>query len=118
VIQSIANQSAVSTGAAGDFGVNLATTPSGAPVAGTSPMSRAYPYGVVVAGAGVSAGVVVLQGSLDGVNWYTISSLTLTVPGVFPLPPPSPPIPARYVRAAITTIITGGTISAQVDAAP
>lgn len=72
----------------------------------------------VVASAGVSAGVVTLQVSPDGVNWYTPASftaITLTAPGT------SSSVlsgtPAQFVRAAITTAITGGTVAAYVGSA-
>lgn len=73
----------------------------------------------VTTSAGVSAGVVQLQGSLDGTNWYnfpaTSSVTTNTATTTFLVTPPA--CPARYVRAAITTIITGGTITAVVGSA-
>lgn len=70
---------------------------------------------VVVASAGVSAGAVKLQGSLDGINWFDMpatSSVTLTTPGTSLITPPA--CPAAYVRAAITTLVTGGTVGVMV----
>jgi hypothetical protein len=70
----------------------------------------------VVAGAGVSAGAVQLQASLDGVNFVNLGAAVATAaPGVFSLS--SAGTPFRYVRAAITTPITGGTITATVASA-
>lgn len=72
------------------------------------------PIAVVVASAGVSAGVVALEGSLDKINWYAIgTAVTLTTPGTFAT---AATVPARYLRTNITTIITGGTVTTQVAA--
>jgi hypothetical protein len=72
---------------------------------------------VVNSSAGVSAGSVQMQGSIDGTNWVNIGSAvsTTTANTVFP------PVVAtsqfvRYVRANIATPITGGTVSASVGA--
>jgi hypothetical protein len=70
---------------------------------------------VVTSSAGVSAGSVQLQGSLDGTNWYSLGSAVTTstasttfapvvVTGAF----------TRYVRANIATAITGGTVTVTV----
>ena len=120
MIQSFANQSASgTTGIAGDFGIPVPQSLVNPPPPGTSPMPRLNPFGFVVAGAGVASGAVQLEGSLDEVNWYSIGSpVTTGAPGVFPLPAASPPVPARYVRARISTVVVGGTVSAWVDAAP
>jgi hypothetical protein len=70
----------------------------------------------VTTSAGVSAGVVQIQGSLDGTNWFnmpTTSSVTTNAASTTFLVTP-PACPARFVRAAITTTITGGTITAVV----
>lgn len=120
MIQSFANQSALNTtGAMGDFGVPLPQSLVNAAPPGSSPMPRLNPFGFVVAGTGVASGAVQLEGSLDGVNWYPIGApVTTGAPGVFPLPAASPPVPARYVRARISTVVVGGVVSAWVDAAP
>jgi hypothetical protein len=121
MIQSLTNASASGTaGAMADFGV-FASGPQGGqnPPPGTSPFPRTYPCGVIVAGTGVSAGAVQLQGSYDAVNWFSVGSpVSVTAPGVVPIPSVSPPQPARFVRATISTAITGGTVSVFVDAAP
>jgi hypothetical protein len=81
---------------------------------------------VVIVSAGFSTGVVTLQGSQDNVNWFTlvIASNTGTSPAVAPPLTASNSFiytatltPVRYLRAAITTVIVGGTISAYVASA-
>lgn len=73
----------------------------------------------VVAGAGVSAGVVAIQISNDGVNWSnpgaSAVSVTTSAPGAYAINVAN--FPAQYVRAAITTTITGGTVTAYVASA-
>jgi hypothetical protein len=70
---------------------------------------------VVTSGAGVSAGSVQLQGSLDGTNWYNLGSAvsTTTASTVF-TPVIVTATAARFVRANVATAITGGTVSASV----
>lgn len=70
---------------------------------------------VVNSSAGVSAGAVQLQGSLDGTNWFSLGSAvsTTTASTVF-APVVETGAYVRYVRAAVTTAITGGTVSATV----
>jgi len=80
---------------------------------------------IVLTSTGVSAGVVQLQGSLDNVNW-------INMPGVVPNSAGSSVttnaaatvfaayvtgVPFQYVRANITTVITGGTVTAWVASA-
>lgn len=73
---------------------------------------------VVVSGAGVSGGVVALQGSQDGTNWFNftpaVTITTSTASTVFPIATGTL-TPVRLLRANITTVITGGTISAWVS---
>jgi len=75
---------------------------------------------VVVSGAGVSGGVVTLQGSQDNVNWFVFTPTVLitvnAANNVFPIATATL-TPVRYLRANITTIISGGTISAWVASA-
>lgn len=68
----------------------------------------------VTAGAGVSAGVVALEVSHDNINWFRTNGSALTAPGVT-----STTVSGawRYARGAITTTITGGTVSATLMAA-
>jgi hypothetical protein len=70
---------------------------------------------VVTSSAGVSAGSVQLQGSLDGVSYYNLGSAvsTTTASTVF-TPVIVTATGARYVRANVATAITGGTVSASV----
>lgn len=70
---------------------------------------------VVVTGAGVSAGAVTLQGSLDGVNFYGLASAT-TVSAANTVYTATSTTRARYFRAVVSTTITGGTVSAWVGA--
>jgi hypothetical protein len=74
---------------------------------------------VVTTSAGVSAGVVALQGSQDGVNWITtaLTSVTTAAATTTYLGTVVSLTPLRYLRAAITTTITGGTITAYVASA-
>jgi hypothetical protein len=67
----------------------------------------------VTSGAGVSAGSVQLQGSVDGTNWFNLGTATNTnaASTVF-APVVVTGTAVRYVRAFIATGITGGTISA------
>lgn len=69
----------------------------------------------VIAGAGVTAGVVALQGSLDNANWFNMGTVTTNAAGVFVVNVGN--FPVRYVRAAITTAIVGGTVTAYIGAA-
>lgn len=63
--------------------------------------------------AGVSAGVVQLQGSLDGTNWWnmpgTSSQTTSAANTAYVVPIAG--CSASFVRATITTTITGGTVT-------
>jgi hypothetical protein len=119
VIQSLTNASALANGAMADFGIPApGSVVPGAP-AGTSPMPRAFPYGLAVAGAGVTAGAVQLQGSMDAQNWYPVGSpVSFAAPGTSLLPNVSPNVPARYLRVIVSTAFSGGTVNAYCDAAP
>lgn len=70
---------------------------------------------VVNSSAGVSAGAVQLQGSLDGTAWFDLGSAVSasSASTVFD-PVVETGVYVRYVRAAVTTAITGGTVSATV----
>lgn len=69
---------------------------------------------VVTASAGVSAGVVALQVSQDNTNFYShTTTVTTSAPGVSQVTIPS--VAFRYARGAITTTITGGTVSATIQ---
>lgn len=71
----------------------------------------------VVTGAGVSAGVVTLQGSNDGTNWFSTATTVTTNAANTTFAAALANFPFAYVRALITTTITGGTISASVASA-
>jgi hypothetical protein len=76
---------------------------------------RANAIMVVNSSAGVSAGSVQLQGSLDGTNWFNLGSAmsTSTASTVF-TPVVETDIFVRFIRANIATAITGGTVTAVV----
>lgn len=71
----------------------------------------------VVASAGVTAGVITLQGSNDGgVTWFNTScTVTTNAAGAFASNLQG--FPFRYIRASITTAITGGTVTAYISSA-
>ncbi len=94
-LTSLAGASAVATGTSLNLGVLMPT--------GTAWME-------VIATGAPTAGVVTLEGSVDGVNWYSLGATPAIVAagsqivngvGVY-----------QYLRAAITTAITGGTVTA------
>lgn len=60
---------------------------------------------------------VQLQGSLDGVNWYNLGSAVPTVAASTITAVFVSNSPAQYLRASITTAITGGTVDALVASA-
>lgn len=66
---------------------------------------------VVVTGAGVSAGAVKVQSSLDGTNWYAIGS-PLSVSAANTVYTQTGTVPGRYFRAVVSTAITGGSVDA------
>lgn len=69
---------------------------------------------VVTASAGTSAGVVTLQLSQDNTNFYShTTTITTSAPGVFSVSVTG--VAFRYARGAITTTITGGTVSATIQ---
>lgn len=73
---------------------------------------------VVTSGAAVSAGAVQLQGSLDATNWFNLgAAVTTNAASTTFTPIVVTNQPVRFLRATITTGITGGTISAVVAAA-
>lgn len=66
---------------------------------------------VVATGAGVSAGAVSVQGSLDGTHWYPIGS-AMSVSAANTVYTQTGTVPARYFRAVVSTGITGGSVDA------
>jgi hypothetical protein len=69
---------------------------------------------VVTTSAGVSAGSVQAQGSLDGTNWYSVGSAVTTSAASTTTTVVVTNTPARFIQAVIATTITGGTVSASV----
>jgi hypothetical protein len=68
----------------------------------------------ITTSAGVSAGSVVLEGSLDGTNFVTLGSAVSTTSASTTYTVAAPNVFVRAVRARVATAITGGTISATV----
>ena len=68
----------------------------------------------VTTSSGVSAGAVTLQGSLDATNWFNLGSAISTTTASTTTQTVVSSAYARYFRAAITTAITGGTVTASV----
>jgi hypothetical protein len=75
---------------------------------------RANAVITVTTSAGVTAGAVALQGSLDGVNFVNLGSAISTTAASTTYTAVATNVFMRYVRAAVTTAITGGTVSASV----
>ncbi|TPG31757.1 hypothetical protein [Mycolicibacterium hodleri] len=69
---------------------------------------------VVTTSAGVSAGSVQLQGSLDNVNWYSLGSAVTTSAASTTTQVVVASAYSRFVRANVATAITGGTVAASV----
>jgi hypothetical protein len=100
-------------------GVTTSTTTLNAASAVSKGTSKDFGYAVqnismvVTAGTGVTAGAVQLEVSQDGTNWAPIGSpISLTAAGT--VAPITVTGAFRYARGAITTAITGGTVSATV----
>ena len=68
----------------------------------------------VTTSAGVTAGSVVLGGSLDGTNYVGLGSAISTTSASTTYALVATNAFVRYVRARVATAITGGTISASV----
>jgi hypothetical protein len=71
----------------------------------------------VITSAGVSAGVVALQVSNDNLNWFTTTASITTSAASTVSVATLADTPFQYVRANISTIITGGTVTAIVASA-
>lgn len=65
---------------------------------------------VAVTSAGVSAGGVQLQGSLDGTNWYPLGAALPCAAASTVFQQAVTAIPSRFVRANISTTVVGGTV--------
>jgi hypothetical protein len=68
----------------------------------------------VTTSAGTTGGVVALQGSLDGTNFYALGSPVTTSTASTTTAVLVQNAYARYIRAAITTAIAGGTVTVSV----
>lgn len=75
---------------------------------------------VITASATLTAGTILIEGSIDGNTWYQINSVdataTFTAAGTKPFVA-SPMVPARYARARVSVALTGGTIGVMIGAA-
>jgi hypothetical protein len=69
---------------------------------------------------GVSAGVVVLEGSPDGTNWTTLATRGFAVSSNFldmagdSAATPKNPVAVKFVRCRVSTAVVGGTVTAWV----
>jgi hypothetical protein len=66
---------------------------------------------VATTSAGVSAGAVQLQGSMDNVNWVSLGSPLTTAVASTTTAQTQSAQPWQYIRAVVTTTIVGGTIT-------
>lgn len=66
---------------------------------------------VVSTGAGVSAGAVQAQSSMDGVHWYSVGS-AVSVSAANTTYTQAGTVPGRFFRAVISTNVTGGSLDA------
>lgn len=81
-------------------------------------IARAYHTLTVTSGTGVSAGVVAIELSQDNVNWYAPASNSVTTSAASTVYSVTVgPLPFEFVRARISTGITGGTVSAYLASA-
>ncbi|MCU1695731.1 MAG: hypothetical protein JWR34_1794 [Mycobacterium sp.] len=80
-------------------------------------VSRTNAVATVTTSAGVSAGSVVLEGSLDGTNYVTLGSAVTTSAASTTSTVVAQNVFVRYARTRIATAITGGTITAWVSLA-
>lgn len=94
-----------------------AASATGAGTALDGIVARATQVMVVTTSAGVSAGSVQLQGSLDNVNWYPLGSAVTTSAASTTSVVTVTNSLARFVRANVATVITGGTVTAWVGVA-
>jgi hypothetical protein len=73
---------------------------------------------VVTTSTGVSAGAVALSASMDSINWWLVPSGSITTSAASTTSQvTSTSAYARFFRAAVTTTVTGGTVTAWVAAA-
>jgi hypothetical protein len=106
--------SAVSSGKTGLAVLNGVTTGNSTAVALDSGASIRTATMVVRGSAGISAGAVQLQGTLDGTNWYNVGSPVTAVASAnvgF-----TAPLHATQIRAVVSTTIVGGTVTVDLAA--
>jgi hypothetical protein len=72
---------------------------------------------VITGSAGITAGVVVLQLSHDNQNWFQPSTGQPAVTASTVTAGNFAGIPARFVRAVVTTNIAGGTVAVTIASA-
>jgi hypothetical protein len=102
------------TGVAPLVSLSAKSATSSVPVALDGVVIRQNAVMVVTTSAGVSAGSVQMQGSLDGTNWFSIGSPVTTSAASTTTVATSTSAFARFVRAVIATTITGGTVTVSV----
>jgi hypothetical protein len=101
-------------------GVTTSTTTLNAASAVSKGTSKDFGYAVqnismvVTAGTGVTAGAVQLEVSQDGTNWAPASGTPISLTQAGTVAPITITGAFRYARGAITTAITGGTVTATV----
>ena|ERR1700690_1590194 len=80
--------------------------------------AHAYHTLVVTSSGGVSGGVVALELSHDNVNWFAPASNIVTTAGASTVYGVTVgPVAAQFARARISTVITGGTVTATLASA-
>jgi hypothetical protein len=92
-----------------------AVSATGAGTALDGVVSRANAVATVSSSGGTSAGSVVLEGSLDGTNYFTLGSAVTTSAASTTYTVAATNVFVRYVRARVATSITAGTITAWVS---
>jgi hypothetical protein len=95
----------------------VAVSATGAGTALDGVVSRANAVLTVTTSTGVSAGSVVLEGSLDGTNFVTLGSAVTTATASTTYTVASTSSFMRFVRARVATSITGGSVTACVSLA-
>lgn len=109
------NRMAVATGVSFTLSLN-AVTSTGAGSSIDLGVAAANPVMEVLAASVTTGGTIVLQGSLEGTNWYTIGTGTISANGTTAVVSTgNVSIPARFLRANLT-VRTDGTYTAWVAA--
>lgn len=93
--------------------LNAVTTGTGAVLDCGSVFSN--PWMLLSAPATPGAGAVTFEGSMDGNTWYAIHAAT-TVPDTTTVITVGPNVPARYLRARVSTTVTTTTATAVIGA--